>query len=88
MRNSNKQSNRGISCGMAHLLSLLLAAAPQLAFVPSAFGQAPSSHEPSHADQMQPIAIVLAGSCATCHRHFRFLMCGRPTMALPAHGSR
>ena len=60
MRNSNKQSNRGISCGMAHLLSLLLAAAPQLAFVPSAFGQAPSSHEPSHADQMQPIAIVFA----------------------------
>ena len=60
MRNSNKQSNRGISCGMARLLSLLLAAAPQLAFVPSAFGQAPSSHEPSHADQMQPIAIVFA----------------------------
>ena len=58
--NSNEQSNRGFSCGIARLLSLLLAAAAQLAFVASVFGQAPSSHESSHADQMQPIAIVFA----------------------------
>ena len=58
--NSNEQSNRGFSCGMARLLSILLAAAAQLAFVASVFGQAPASHGSTQADQMQRIAIVFA----------------------------
>ena len=58
--NSKEQSNRGFSCGIASLLLILLAAAAQLIFVASVFGQAPTSQGSTHVDQMQRIAIVLA----------------------------
>ena len=58
--NSNAQSNRGFSCGIARRLSLLLAAAAQLTSVGSVFGQAPTSQGSTHVGQMQRIAIVLA----------------------------
>jgi ABC transporter substrate binding protein (PQQ-dependent alcohol dehydrogenase system) len=58
--NSNEPANRVPASGMARILSLLLAAAVQLALVASTFGQAPPSSGSAHADQTQRIAIVFA----------------------------
>jgi ABC transporter substrate binding protein (PQQ-dependent alcohol dehydrogenase system) len=58
--NSHERPNHGLSCGIARLFLLLLAAAVQPVLVAGAFGQAPASRESADADQVQRIAIVLA----------------------------
>jgi ABC transporter substrate binding protein (PQQ-dependent alcohol dehydrogenase system) len=58
--NSHERPNRGLRCGIACPLLLLLAAAAQPVLVVGAFGQAPASREFADADQVQRIAIVFA----------------------------